>query len=72
VTNRQLNRELKRFELCMPWNVVLENVRVAGIASTGTHGTGRNTATVGDLVEAFEVVDSTGQLRVLSEQTRRQ
>ncbi len=69
VTNRQLNRELSRFGLCMPWNVVLENVRVAGIASTGTHGTGRTTATVGDLVEAFEVVDAEGRLRVLSEET---
>jgi len=69
VTNRQLNRELARFGLCMPWNVVLENVRVAGIASTGTHGTGRTTATVGDLVEAFEVLDSEGRFRVLSEET---
>ncbi len=69
VTNRQLNHELARFGLCMPWNVVLENVRVAGIASTGTHGTGRATATVGDLVEAFEVVDSEGRLRVLSDET---
>lgn len=69
VTNRQLNRELRRFGLCMPWNVVLESVRVAGIASSGTHGTGRTTATVGDLVEAFEVVDAEGRLRVLSEET---
>jgi hypothetical protein len=69
VTNRQLNRALARSGLCMPWNVVLETVRVAGIASTGTHGTGRMTATVGDLVEAFEVVDAGGKLRVLSEET---
>ncbi len=69
VTNRQLNRELARHGLCMPWNVVLETVRVGGIASTGTHGTGKATATVGDLVEALEVVDTQGQLRTLSEQT---
>jgi hypothetical protein len=69
VTNRQLNRELQRFGLCIPWNVVLESVRVAGIASTGTHGTGKSTSTVGDLVEAFEVVDSLGRLRVLSAET---
>ncbi len=69
VTNRQLNRELARAGLCMPWNVVLETVRIAGIASTGTHGTGRATATVGDLVEAFEVIDSEGRMRVLSEET---
>ncbi len=69
VTNRQLNRELDRHGLCMPWNVVLETVRIAGIASTGTHGTGKLTATVGDLVEALEIVDSGGKLRVLSEET---
>jgi L-gulonolactone oxidase len=69
VTNRQLNRELDRFGLCMPWNVVLETVRVVAVASTGTHGTGRTTATVGDLVEAFEVIDAEGRLRVLSEET---
>ena len=69
VTNRQLNHELARAGLCMPWNVVLENVRVAGIASTGTHGTGKDTSTVGDLVEAFEVLDIEGRLRVLSEET---
>ncbi len=69
VTNRQLNQALERAGLCMPWNVVLETVRVAGIAATGTHGTGKITATVGDLVEAFEVVDSAGRLRVLSEKT---
>jgi hypothetical protein len=69
VTNRELNRELARHGLCMPWNVVLETVRIAGIASTGTHGTGKLTSTVGDLVEAFEVVDAAGELRVLSEET---
>ena len=69
VTNRQLNRVLEEAGLCMPWNVVLETVRMAGIASTGTHGTGKTTATVGDLVEAFEVVDAEGRLRLLSEET---
>lgn len=69
VTNRQLNRELAANGLCMPWNVVLENVRIAGIVSTGTHGTGKGTATVGDLVEAMEVIDAAGELRTLSEET---
>jgi FAD/FMN-containing dehydrogenase len=69
VTNRQLNAELKRHGLTMPWNVVLENVRVAGIVSVGTHGSGQATSTLGDLVEALEVVDSEGRLRVLSEAT---
>ncbi|HEX4515115.1 MAG TPA: FAD-binding protein [Polyangiaceae bacterium] len=69
VTNRELNRELERHGLCMPWNVVLETVRIAGIASTGTHGTGKLTSTVGDLVEALEIVDASGKLRILSEET---
>ncbi|MFO0761451.1 MAG: FAD-binding protein [Byssovorax sp.] len=69
VTNRRLNEELERAGLCVPWNVVLETVRLAGIASTGTHGSGRATATVGDLVEAFEIIDAEGKLRVLSEET---
>ena len=53
VTNRQLNAELKRHGLTMPWNVVLENVRVAGIVSVGTHGSGKDTSTVGDLIDAL-------------------
>jgi hypothetical protein len=69
VTNRRLNEELARHGLAMPWNVVLENVRLAGIASTGTHGTGRATSTVGDLVEAFDVVDARGRLRRLANET---
>jgi L-gulonolactone oxidase len=69
VTNRRLNRELARFDLAMPYNVVLENVRLAGIASSGTHGTGTDTGIIGDLVEVFEVVDAEGKRRVLSEET---
>jgi hypothetical protein len=69
VTNRQLNRELARFGLCMPWNVVLETVRVAGIVTAGTHGSGRSTATVSDLVLTIETVDSEGRLVVFSEET---
>ncbi len=69
VTNRLLNAELARHQLCMPWNVVLETVRIAGTVSTGTHGTGKNTATLGDLVEALEVIDAEGRKRVLSEET---
>jgi len=35
----------------------------------GTHGSGRDTATVGDLVLALEVIDGHGELRTLSEET---
>jgi hypothetical protein len=69
VTNRQLNAVLAAAHLCMPWNVVLETVRVAGIVTSGTHGTGKATATVGDLVEAFEIIDAAGERRILSDAT---
>jgi hypothetical protein len=69
VTNRQLNQELARAGLSVPWNVVLETVRVAGLVTVGTHGTGKATSTVGDLVLAMEVVDAEGRLRVLSDET---
>lgn len=68
-TNRQLNRFLAAAGFQMPWNVVLENVRVAGMVSMGTHGSGRLTSTVGDLVLALEVFDGEGELRVLSDET---
>jgi len=68
-TNRQLNRALAAAGLQVPWNVVLENVRVAGIVSVGTHGSGQDTGTMGDLVEAFDVIDSDGNRRILSETT---
>jgi FAD/FMN-containing dehydrogenase len=68
-TNRQLNAALAGAGLQMPWNVVLENVRVAGVVSVGTHGSGRGTATLGDLVEAFDVIDAAGERRILSEET---
>ncbi|WP_437577168.1 FAD-binding protein [Sorangium sp. So ce887] len=69
VTNRQLNAVLKAAGLQTPWNVVLETVRVAGIVSMGTHGSGKDTCTMGDLVLAFEVVDATGARRVLSDES---
>jgi L-gulono-1,4-lactone dehydrogenase len=37
--------------------------------SMGTHGSGRDTGTVSDLVEALEVIDANGDLRILSEKT---
>lgn len=67
--NRQLNAELARHGLTMPYNVVLETVRVAALVSTGTHGSGRDTATLSDLVLALEVVTADGTVRVLSAET---
>lgn len=68
-TNRQLNAALAAEGLQLPYNVVLETVRVAGIVSVGTHGSGKDTATMGDLVLALDVVDAAGARRILSEET---
>jgi hypothetical protein len=62
-------RPVRAHGLELPFNVVMETVRVGGITSVGTHGSGRETSTLGDLVEAFEVIDARGERRVLSEAT---
>lgn len=69
VTNRDLNAALARHDLTLPYNVVMETVRVGGIVSLGTHGSGRDTGTLGDLIEAAEVIRATGERRLLSEAT---
>src|SRR5262249_61196526 len=69
VTNRELNAALARHDLTLPYNVVLETVRVGGIVSLGTHGSGQHTATLGDLIEAVEVITATGERRLLSKST---
>lgn len=69
VTNRELNAALARHDLTLPYNVVMETVRVGGIVSVGTHGSGRDTGTLGDLIEAAEVITATGERRLLSEAT---
>jgi FAD/FMN-containing dehydrogenase len=69
VMNRDLNAALARHDLMLPYNVVMETVRVGGIVSLGTHGSGRDTGTLGDLIEAAEVITATGERRLLSEAT---
>ena len=68
-TNRQVNAVLAREGFTLPYNVVLETVRLAGVVSVGTHGSGRFTATMSDLVLALEVVTAQGEVRILSAQT---
>jgi hypothetical protein len=68
-TNRQLNKALAAEGLQLPWNVVLENVMLGAVVTVGTHGSGKDTATMGDLVEAFDVIDANGNRRILSEKT---
>ncbi len=61
--NRDLNRAVERESLTLPYNVVLETVTAGGIIAAGTHGSGRDTGTLGDLLVALELVDANGQLR---------
>lgn len=68
-TNRQVNAILARAGRALPFNVVLETVRMAGLVSMGTHGSGRHTATMSDLVLALEVITAAGEVRVLSAAT---
>lgn len=68
-TNRELNKALSAAGLQVPWNGVLDNIRVGGMVSIGTHGSGKDTATMGDLAVAFDVIDANGNRRILSEET---
>jgi uncharacterized membrane protein YGL010W len=69
VTNRALHHALQQHGLAMPWNVALETVRLGGLVSIGSHGSGKNTATMSDLCEALEIVDAKGETRHFSRDT---
>lgn len=60
-TNQQINDVLARHGLTLPFNVVLESVRIGGLVATGSHGSGWETPTLSDLVEAIEIVDAAGE-----------
>lgn len=61
-TNQQINDVLQQHGLALPFNVVLESVRIGGLVATGSHGSGWETPTLSDLVEAIEIVDAAGNL----------
>lgn len=61
-TNRQINDVLEQHGLTLPFNVVLESVRIGGLVATGSHGSGWDTPTLSDLVEAIEVVNAAGDV----------
>lgn len=61
-TNRQMNDVLEQHGLTLPFNVVLESVRIGGLVATGSHGSGWETPTLSDLVEAIEIVNAAGDL----------
>ncbi len=61
-TNQQINDVLEQHGLALPFNVVLESVRIGGLVATGSHGSGWETPTLSDLVEAIEVVNAAGEV----------
>ncbi len=61
-TNQQINDVLEQHGLTLPFNVVLESVRIGGLVATGSHGSGWETPTLSDLVEAIEIVNAAGDL----------
>lgn len=68
-TNWAINDALESAGLTLPFNVVLESVRIGGLIATGSHGSGWNTPTLSDLVETIEIVDARGELVIYSEAT---
>jgi hypothetical protein len=66
-TNQQMNDVLEQHGLTLPFNVVLESVRIGGLVATGSHGSGWETPVLSDLVEAIEIVNAAGELVCYSE-----
>jgi hypothetical protein len=64
-----VNNFLDRHDLIIGSNVVLTCVRMGGIVSTGSHGTGMNYSTISDRVYEIRIVDSDGNLRTYNEDT---
>lgn len=62
-TNRQINDVLEKHGLVLPSNVVLEVVRIAGLVSTGSHGSGWHSPVVADYVHAIDIVTADGHCR---------
>jgi FAD/FMN-containing dehydrogenase len=62
-TVREVNDVLEQHGYALPFNVVLESVRLGGLIATGSHGSGWNHQTLSDLVQAIEIVTATGELR---------
>ncbi|MDD9971047.1 MAG: FAD-binding protein [Myxococcales bacterium] len=63
VDGRKLNEICQPHGLALPTNVVMETVSFGGLIACGAHGSGWNTKTLSDYVEAIELVDGTGALR---------
>lgn len=61
-TNEAMNAVLEAQGLTLPFNVVLESVRIGGLVATGSHGSGWDTPTLSDLVERIEIVGASGDL----------
>jgi hypothetical protein len=58
-----VNRELAKYGLAIPSNVVLESVLYGGLIATGCHGSGWDQQTLSDMVYALDIVTASGKLR---------
>ena len=62
-TNRQINVFLEAHGYTLSSNVVLEVVRIGGLISTGSHGSGWNESIVADYIHTVDIVDAHGEIR---------
>ena len=67
VSNWQLNTFLEKHGYALPSNVVLEVVRIGGLISTGSHGSGWNESIISDYIHAVDIVDANGEIRRFEE-----
>ena len=63
-TSRDLNRKLEPLGLAVTSSVVMETVSWGGMVGVSAHGSGRHERPVSDLVEAVQLVDSRGRVRI--------
>ena len=69
VTIGALDRVLRRYGLAVPTNVILTCVQYGGVVATGCHGSGWESQTISDLVEAMTIVTCTGEVVTFREET---
>src|SRR5215217_4369113 len=68
VTIGALDRVLRRYGLAVPTNVILTCVQYGGVVATGCHGSGWESQTISDLVEAMTIVTCTGEVVTFREE----
>lgn len=69
-TIAQVDRTLAAFGLCMPANIVgTTEITFGGLLATGSHGSGRDSVPMSDLMVAVEMVLPNGEVRTFSDST---